>query len=660
MRIGVDYYPEHWDRSLWEQDAQLMKETGVKLVRLAEFAWSRLEPEEGKFQFEWLDDAIELFHQKGIEVVLGTPTCTPPNWLVEKHPDVLPVDAQLHPRYPGVRGHRCYNSPSLHRYTKIIVDKLARRYANHPAVIGWQTDNEFGLNECNCENCNEQFRAWVRAKYGDLETVNREWGTVVWSGEYSRWSQVTTPLGGSPHLNPSYQLDYYRFQIDSCVVFQQVQLEILREQCPNQFVTHNIWSYPTMLDYYKVCEPLDFASLDYYPNTNPDKADTNLYSGALTLDLTRGIKNKNFWIMETMSGPPGCWFPMWRTPQPGFIRAFSWQSISRGADTVVHFRWRSATIGAEQFWHGLIDHSNVPGRRFREFAQLCREVNKLSDQLDGTELRNDVALLHSHEQYIAFRIQPQVEGMDYFDNLKVYHRALTKLGAGVDVKNTTDSLDGYKLVVAPSLYLLDEEMAAKLHAFAEAGGTLVLTHRTGVKNMNNVCWMEPLPGPLAKTAGIQVEEYDPIGTHVHTLTMNDDKSYTCTQWCDVIKPVTAETIAAYADDFFAGKPAVTVHPVGSGKVIYIGTQPEEAFFVDLFQALMEESGIQRFKDLPDGVQISVRQKRNEQYLFVLNLSKEVKTVEIGANYKSMLTDEWLEPVVELAPYSVDIVQYTAG
>ncbi|WP_169081782.1 beta-galactosidase [Paenibacillus sp. PL91] len=656
MKMGVDYYPEHWEQTMWEQDAKLMRETGVSLVRVAEFAWSRLEPEEGGYDFSWLDEAIDVFDRQGIKVVIGTPTCTPPNWLVNRFSDVIPVDAVLHPRYPGIRGHRCYNSPSMRLFSERIVEKLAMHYSNHPAVISWQIDNEFSLNECHCESCNQQFRRWLSDKYGSLDAINEAWGTVVWSGEYSSWDQITTPLGGTAYKNPSYLLDYKRFETDSVVEFQQLQGNILRQYCPGHFVTHNIWSYPMSLDYYKLCKRLDFASLDYYPNTSPEKAVSSGYSGALTLDLTRGIKRSPFWIMETISGPPGCWFPMWRTPQPGFIRAYAWQCIARGADTLVHFRWRSAPFGAEQFWHGLIDHSNVPGRRFEEYRMLCDEVNRLSPVLAGSEVLGEAAVLHSHDLYNAFAIQPQAEGMDYFDNLKLYHRALTKSGILTDVVNTTDDLDRYRLIIAPSLYLLDENLADKLKNCVKNGAILILTNRTGVKNLNNVCWIHPLPGQLAEAAGVTVTEYDPVGNDVHTIRMTDGKTHTCSQWCDILEPAGAETIAWYENDFFAGKPAVTVHAWGEGKVYYIGTVAEESFYLDLFGKAADEAGLTRFTGLPEGVQISIRRKGTARYLFVLNLTRKKQTVKLGGAYLSLLREESVGPAIDLDPYAVEIVK----
>lgn len=656
MRMGMDYYPEHWDHSMWEKDAKLMQETGVTLIRVAEFAWSRLEPTEGSYDFAWLDDAIDTFARRGIQVVIGTPTCTPPNWLVKEYPDVLPLDAQLHPHYPGVRGHRCFNSPSMRRYSALIVEKLALHYANHPAVIGWQIDNEFGLNECNCEHCNLRFQTWLQDKYGSIEAINAAWGTVVWSGEYSDRSQITTPLGGTRHKNPSCLLDYKRFEIDSVVEFQQLQLNILKEHCPEHFVTHNIWSYPMSLDYYKLCENLDFVSLDYYPSTSPEKAVTSGYSGALTLDLTRGIKRQNFWIMETISGPPGCWMPMWRTPHPGFIRAFAWQCIARGADTLVHFRWRSAPSGAEQFWHGLIDHSNVPGRRYEEYRELCNEVQRLSPILEGTEVKSEAVILHSHDQFNAFQIQPQVEGMDYFDNIKTIHRAFTKLGMMTDVLSEKEDLSGYKLIVAPSLFLLEPELASHLEECVDNGATLVLMPRTGVKNQHNVCWIQPLPGPLSAAAGVTVAEYDPIGKDAHKIRWQD-KSYSCSQWCDILTPQSAEPVAWYEDDFFAGQAAATVRVLGKGRVYYLGTFPEEDFYVDFFRDAAEQSGLNLFPGLPEGVQISVRANKSTQYLFLMNLTRKQQTVQLDRTYRSLIDDRVIAEDLTMGPYAIEIVEF---
>jgi beta-galactosidase len=656
VQMGVDYYPEHWDPDLWEQDARLMADSGVRIVRVGEFAWSRMEPADGQFEWTWLDQALDTLHRNGLQVVIGTPTMTPPRWLTEKCPDILPVlpSGQLY--HEGGRGHRCYNSPSMRKYSARIVQKLSERYAGHPAVIGWQTDNEFSFTDCQCTACSEVFREWVRARYITLGQLNQAWGTVVWSGEYSDWEQVTPPYGGSPFQNPSFLLDYSRFQSDSIVAFQSIQIEIIRQNCPDHFVTHNFHSYPQKADQYKIGQDLDFASFDYYPNPSPNKTDTAPYSGALSLDLTRGIKRRNFWIMEQLSGPPGCWFPMWRTPQPGFLRAYSWQTIARGADAVVHFRWRSATIGAEQFWHGLIDHSNVPGRRFKEFQQLCTEVNRLSERLQGSTLQNEIAILHSHDQLNALRIQPQAEGLEYYENIKVWHRALTKWGISTDVIHSSEALDGYKIIIAPHLYLLDENTAERLQAFAANGGILVLTHRTGVKNDNNVCAMSPLPGKLSACSGVRVIEYDPVGGDQIQIRDEKGNTYAASQWADVLELDTAQPIAVYADQFYAESAAVTQNNWGKGAVYYVATQPDEAYLSQLLRTIAEQCGLSEMQSLPDGVQVTTRLGPNGTFRFILNLSPESVSIPLQASYTSALDGTVKGSRLELGPYDIEILE----
>ena len=657
MRIGVDYYPEHWDVAVWEDDARRMQEAGITLARLAEFAWSRLEPVEGQYDFAWLDQAIETLGRHGVQVVLGTPTATPPNWLVEKYPDVLPMNAQRQPMYPGVRLHRCYNSPSLRRYTKLIVERLTQHYGRHPNVIGWQTDNEMIGHESHTDGATDDFRRWLQQRYGDLATLNAAWGTVVWSGEYSAWSQVTTPLGGSPHQNPSYLLDFQRFCSDSVADFNRYQAGLIRANCAGQFITHNLWGYPVINDYYDLFDSMDFVSVDYYPSTDLNSdAKANIYHGALTLDLTRGVKRANFWVMEQLSGTPGCWHPMSRTPHPGMIRAHAWQSIARGADTIVHFRWRTARVGAEQFWHGLHDHHGQPGRRFEEFTGFSREVARLAPLLDGSTLKNEVALLFSHEQLNALRIQPQSDGFDYLANFKRLHRGFVRLGVGTDVINWREALDGYRLVVAPYLFLMEPAIADKLQRFAAAGGTVILTTRSGVKTLQNVCQPDRLPGLLSELAGVEVDEYDPVGRDAQRIDFGADGVFSCSQWCDLLTPTSATTLASYASDYFAGRAAVTKNAYGKGAAYYLGTVLDEEAYGMLLRKVVTELGIAHTSDLPPGVELSVRSGPAGKLLFVLNLAKQAQTVTLAPRaYVSALDQASHQGSITLPAMGVEIL-----
>lgn len=661
MRIGMDYYPE-WDaEEMWEADAGRMKEAGVSMVRIGEFAWSRMEPDEDRFEFGWLDRAIGVMRRHGIDVILGTPTSAPPNWLMEKYPDAYLIESGMQPRYEGIRGHRCVNSPSFRIRTERIVTELAVRYGGHPAVIGWQTDNEFEMTLCNCCSCDAKFREWVQRKYGTLENVNREWGLVVWSGEYSSWSQVHTPRGGRIQLNPSFQLDYHRFQNESIVDYQRIQIDILRRHCPNQFITHNMWESPLPIDYNSLFEELDFASTDYYITSSPKRLPTSPYSGAFFLDRTRGLKHRNFWLMETITGGTsgGCWGPMGRTAQPGFMRAVMWQSIGRGADNIVHFLWRGAVAGGEQLSTGLLNHgSKPPAHRYAEFLQLSGEVNRLSGLLDGTTVPSETAILYSHEQHRAFQIQPHIEGgFQYESILKSYHGALVRLGAGTDVLHWTEPLDGYKLVVAPYLYLMDEEIAARLKAFADSGGTLILTCRSGIKNLNNTVWPMEVPGPLAECAGLIVEEWDALSSDTVPVQMNNGKTYLCSQWADIIEPAGAEPIGWYRSEYYAGRTAVSVNRAGSGSVYYIGANFGHDFLADLFCGILNNLNIPHIQGLPEGVQASVRRSDDASYLFLTNFTTSDQTIVLDRAYESILYEGTATERISLKPFGVDILSY---
>lgn len=619
MKIGVDYYPEHWDKDLWEKDAELMHETGVSLVRMAEFAWSRLEPHEGEFDFDWLDRAIALFADRGIDVVLCTPTSCPPLWLYEKYPDAVQTGKDGNKIAIGIRGHRCYNNPDFLRYADRIIELMVKRYADNRAVAAWQIDNELEPNFCFCPICTEEYRKWLKAKYSSLSELNRAYGNNVWSGEYSSWEQVKPPFGSYPQawLNPAYMLDFYRYASDDMIKFISRQAAMIRRHKPDAQITTNVWFCENMPDFHNEFKDLDFVSYDNYPTTSiPDNTE-ELYSHAFHLDLMRGIKRSNFWIMEQLSGGLGCWAPMSKAPAPGMIAGYSLQAMAHGADTVLHFRWRTAVSGAEMHWHGLLDHSNIPGRRFKEFAGLCKRVKEF-DFMDGTEIESDVAILYSAEDEWAFKIQPQTYGMNYLEQLKLIHSAFTRLGLNVDIINERESFEKYKIVAAPTMYVTDPIIADRLKDFVKKGGTVILTNRSGVKDKNNNCIMAPLPTCYCDLVGAHVEEYDPIGGSHNRVRFHNGEEYDCTHWCDILVSESAKVLACYAGDFYNGKPAVTVNGYGDGKAYYIGTVCEKTFYYNLIKNILDDMGISYYKDLPDGVEITVRKGESSSARFVFN------------------------------------------
>lgn len=623
MRIGVDYYPEHWDKSLWIADADLMKQTGVKVVRLAEFAWCRLEPVEGEFDFDWLDEIIQILTERGMEIVLCTPTNCPPLWFYEKYPEAVQTGKDGRKISIGIRGHRCINNPDFLYYAERIIMEMTKRYADNKAIIAWQIDNELEANFCFCENCITEYRKWMKSKYSTIEAVNKAYGNVMWSGEYSSWNQVNPPYGSyqDAWLNPSYMLDFNRYASDSVTAHVNWQAELIHKNCPDAKITTNVWFCHNMPNFYDEFKNLDFISYDNYPTTRiPDNPEEN-YSHAFHLDLMRGVKQDKFWIMEQLSGGLGCWAPMGRTPAPGMIKGYALQAFAHGADTVVHFRWRNAAGGAEMYWHGLIDHSNVPGRRFAEFSALCEEAEHLQAVRD-TEIRSEVAIMYSPEDEYAFKIQPQTGNMYYMEQPMLFHAAFAKYGVNVDVIHQKADISKYKVVVAPEMYITDEKVVKQLYDFVENGGTVILTNRSGVKDENNKCIMEQLPTVFRKLVGAYVEEYDPLGWDSASIAFTDGNTYQCRQWCDVICPETAETLAVYGSEFYKGKAAITRNRYGKGVAYYIGTVCEKSAYNKLIKSILDETGVEYFEGIPDNVEIITRTGKDMSARFMFNNTNE--------------------------------------
>jgi len=646
--LGVDYYPEHWDEARWPADARLMREAGIGLVRLAEFAWSRLEPGEGDFQFAWLDRALDILGEAGIRAVLGTPTAAPPPWLVEKHPEILPVDDARQPLGFGARLHRCLANPTFRRYSRGITEAMARHYAGHPGVVGWQTDNELSGNRCYCDTCAARFRQWLEARYGTLEALNRAWGTVFWSQEYTAWSQVPlprrTPCGAAAH-NPSLLLDYYRFASDIAVEFHHEQVQIIRKHCPDHFVTHNFMGLHDKVDYRRLARDLDFVSWDNYPRS----------SAALAHDVMRGILGKNFWVMEQKCGHTG-WNTMSPTPRPGQVRAWAWQAVGHGADAVVFFRWRSCRSGTEQFWQGVLDHDGRPGRRYEEVARLGKELARTGPVLDGTAPRNEVALLHDYEQIWALQVQPQTPGFSFGVWLARYHEGLHRLGVGVDVVGPEADLGRYRLVVCPPLYLLGDALAERLEAYVADGGWLITSARTGVKNEANVARTEPLPGPLAQVLGVTVEDYDAIGEGINVIELHDGTRFKVGLWCDVLRLEGAQRDAWYKGDFYAGRPAISVHNYGKGRAYYLGTLPEERFFRHFLRPIVEELGPRRVGKLPKGVEAACREGEHGRVCVLTNLTPHTQLVRLDDPSEDLFARQIVTEAIELEPFGVRVVR----
>lgn len=654
MKIGVDYYPEQWDRTIWESDAELMAKTGVKTVRLAEYAWSWLEPKDGEFDFHLLDDAMRLFSRFGIQVMICVPVNRPPVWLYKEHPEIIRNGPDGKPLQTSIRSRRCINSPVFMTYAKRLTEQLVRRYGVDPNVCAWQIDNELEAYPCTCDECQSQFRAWLLDKYDSIENINAVFGASVWSGNYSDISQVELPAAYLLEWqNPALCLEYSRFCSDSLQKYIKELVITIKREAPKAKITTNTKFSENTPDFYKLFSELDFVSCDDQPPQGTSGGESAC-SRAFELDLMRCIKGKGFTVIEQLSGPSGNLLPMSPTTKPGQLSGHSLQAIAHGADSILHFRWRTAVTGAEMFRHGLIGHNNAPGRRFYEFSELCKAIEKLG-VLDTTEIVADAAVIYSPDNERAFKIQPQSEGFSYMDQLRYFHAAFSRYGANVDVVPPNADLSGYKAVVAPAMFVYNKAAAENLYRYVINGGTLIMTNRSGVKDSNNNCIVDTLPTVFKELIGAEVAEYDPIGREEQTIADFAGNKFKCRQWCDILRLTTAKAYAEYQDNFYKCCPAVTMNRYCSGVAYYVGTVCEMDFYESFVSNIMRQTGIPRLKGLPEGVEVTTRTNGLDDFICFFNNSEESAVISLPKSMFSII-DSIGKDELDLKPFGFDIVR----
>jgi beta-galactosidase len=661
MYIGVDYYPEHWPRERWEEDARLMKEAGFNVVRLAEFSWVLLEPEEGRFDFAWLDDAIGVLSRQGIKVVLGTPTAVMPAWVARKYPETLAMKADGTRVVWGGRKNNCFSDGTYRLLSERITRAMAEHYAKNPNVVGWQIDNEFSGTDCRCPVCRRSFQDWLRRRYGTLDEVNRAWGTHFWGLKAQTWDEIEIPdsrTGSWASSNPSASLDWQRFASWLNVRFAGDQTGILRRVCPSHFVTHNFMGLFQDMDYYDLAKGLDFVSWDNYPEfASWDKPGVR-YDASLAADVMRGLKGRTFWIMEQTAGPVG-WDVFSRDPRPGEIRSIAYQQLAHGADAQVWFRWRTVTAGREQYWHGLLGHDGKVGRRYREAAQVAHEYRGLERMLAGTAPRSSVAFVYDYDSLWALRIQPGYSGNGYAAAIRRYYDAFFRAGVNVDMVPPSADLSGYKLVLTPELFVLPDAVAKRLVSFVEGGGVLLADTRTGVKDETNLAYPRTLPGLLAPALGIEIEEYEALAAVEYPMVSHAPLTgaLTATRYADWITPKGAEVVAGYSDWPVKEYAAVTRHAFGKGRGWYVGTVvKEEGFYDQLVRALLNDAGIKPVVEPPEGVEVGVREGSGKKLLFILNHTTTPKTVHVPAGKRELLTGHATGDTLDLGILGVAVLE----
>ncbi|KFB11265.1 beta-galactosidase [Nitratireductor basaltis] len=634
--LGVCYYPEHWSEDVWARDAQRMAEMGIRYVRIGEFAWSRIEPRRDHFEWDWLDRAMDVLARHGLKIVLGTPTATPPKWLVDEHPDILPHDEQGQVRGFGSRRHYTFSSETWWRESARIVEAVASRYGEHPALAGWQTDNEYGCHDTALSYGPEDlkaFRRWLRLRYQSPDQLNEAWGSVFWSMEICSFDEVEIPVRTVTEANPAARLDYWRFQSEQIAAYDRMQCEIIRKHSPGRWITHNFMGFVLDFDHWAVGDNLDFASWDSYPIGFVEKfpfseeernrwAETSHPDIApFHHDLYRGVGRGHFWVMEQQPGPVN-WAPWNPVPKPGMVRLWTWEALAHGAEVVSYFRWRQVPFAQEQMHAGLNlpegDELSVGGH---EAEQVGRELRKLGD-LPASK-RAPVAMVFDYQTDWTSRIQPQGKDFRYEELAFRWYEALRRLGLDVDFVRPGEVLDGYALVVVPCLSIVDEKALAALR---KTNAKLLVGPRSGSRDRNFRFPENLAPGVLQELTGNRITQVSTLRPGLRENVSGAIKGG-AVRWREYLQS-DADVLARFAK----GDPALTK----KGNVYYLACWPDEVLLTSLMRNLAQEARLE-FLELPEHIRI----RRRGGLTFAFNYGTEAWDVPSGAEL--ILGEKSLKP-----------------
>jgi beta-galactosidase len=652
--FGVCYYPEQWPESYWEDDARRMQDCGVNTVRLGEFGWALMEPREGHYDFGLFDRAIDTLGRHGIKTIFGTPTATPPKWLTHKYPEVLHVFETGRPANDQSRRHYCYNSPVYRRFSGKIAEALARHYRGNTNIIGWQIDNEINNEnpECFSESCRTAFRAWLRQKYGTLDELNARWGTVVWSQTYSDWAQIDLPFPTPAYHNPGLMLDFKRFISASATDYMNEQVEILRRYRPNDFLTHN--GVFKNIDYYSLCRSLDLYAFDNYPTFD----DSPRYQTGAMLTLVRGF-NGRMMIMEQLIGPAGQTYLL-RTPRPGETRLWAMQAVAHGADGMLHFRWRAALRGAEEYWYGVLDHDNVPRTRFADFQQEGREFQKIGPQVVGSKVISQIAAIKDFDAGWVFDHQFLTKEVNVWGVYEALFQAASEQRYNIDFISPTADLSGYRLVFAPQMVLMDNELAGRLRRYVEQGGRLVVSAHTAIKDRDNAFTAATIPIGLTNLFGVELDSFQtyqrPSRTN-NVIRFDDGSAQSVNVFAEVLRPTGAHVIGRWERDDFKDSPAATERQFGKGKAVYYGS----LFKLDAARYLIKRySGEIGAKPLlanaPLQVEVTRRTKGRTDFYFLLNHDDSPAMVNVGEGFGDVIAGEAAAASLALPPFGYRVLR----
>lgn len=637
MIHGGDYNPEQWldMPEILEKDIEYFKKAKINEVSLGIFAWAKLEPEEGVFDFDWMEKIIDRLYENGISTMLATPSGARPKWMADKYPEVLRVAPDRTRNLFGARHNHCYTSPVYREKVRIINKKLAEKFGNHPGVIAWHLSNEYG-GECHCPLCQEAFREWLKEKYQTIDRLNKAWATTFWSHTYNSFDQIESPSPRGEMAVHGLNLDWKRFVTDRTVDFVKHEIQAIRDGGSDKPTTINMMYDFQGLNYHKFADIIDIVSWDNYPQWHKKEEYLTAMDDGMQHDIMRSIQKRPFLLMECCPGATN-WQPVSKLKRPGMLHAASMQAIAHGSDSIQYFQLRKSRGSSEKFHGAVIDHyGGDDTRTFGEVTQVGETLEKLQE-MTGSHTPAEVAVVFDWESRWALEDAqgPRNAGMHYKETVEKSYYAFRRLGLDVDMIDMEQELDGYQVVAAPMLYMFRAGFEQKVRAFVEKGGTFVLTYWSGIVDETDLCFLGGTPAGLMDVMGLRSTEIDALydgesnvgvpcqGNHLHMT-----ESYRCANLCDLVKASTAEVLMTYGEDFYEGMPALTCNRFGEGRAYYICADFEQEFYNELFRKVTAEAGVKRaVTHIPCGVDITTRESGQAVYLIVQNFNR--KPVEIS-------------------------------
>jgi len=657
IAFGAAYYPEHRDFSKWEYDLDLMAKAGVNALRVGEFAWTRFEPADGKYDFGWMDDFAGKAHARGISLLMCPPLRTAPAWLVTKDRSILMTDSEGRPLEFGSRYTFCINHPLLRDKGLGLARQMARRYGGNPSILGWHLDNEYGDEpDCHCRICVAKWQKWLQKRYGTIEALNFAWGNVFWSLEYNRFDQVPTPRHTKAFHSPAHLLAWRRFRSDCTVEMVGLHAAALRDNGVTRPVTTNnqsLWNPRT--DYYDLAKHLDVCGTNYYPPYGPA-----CRAGELGLATVRSYKQAPFQVHELRCGPHGVPGLENNTPAPGEVARLTMHAVANGADGIFYFRWRTCPFGCEQTHGSITDYDGRPTRTYREVAVIGNRLKAIAPVLEGTTVSSDAAILYDFPTRWIMETGISWNGPKdlYIQRCKLMYEALRAQGINVDAIGRNQDFSRYRLLVVPFVSAMDDTLADKLAQFVHGGGTLLWHPLSGAKTVEASFYPARLHPTLGRLFGITIEDYAtaPLDS-THTFTWNG-QSFNTGGFFDLLHLNDAAVHARFTSDWFADRPALTELRTGKGRALYLASLPPRPFYESFFPALLKECGIQPLLNTlpPAAVEVAIRTAPNgRRLLFLLNTSAEPQTVSIPDPRRDIWNDETVQGSVILPPQGVRIL-----